>query len=310
MADKVDFDGLNHLIIIKTGITSIDVKSDMYSTWKEWSIINPQWSNAFYSFGGDPTTTGQTAPAYFFLTNGWKVYIQNTYVNIETNLYSDDGLSPFIINNGGVSNKTSDSPIIREDYTLLLSTIQNVDEKVTVISGLTIEMNQSVLYMTSGFTEILSGFTEINESISGMTDSINIMSEQVENMDNKLSYLSGTTYEMNQNVIIMTSGFTEINDSISGMTESLDVVSTLVSEMYLSIANMENEIKRILGLSQENFRIVNQSYGSDNLLDSATIKIYSNSSDCDSDINPLATYSMIALYDGSGRLINYKVSKN
>lgn len=177
------------------------------------------------------------------------------------------------------------------------------EDKINELTGLTYETNQSVLIMMSGFTEIYSGFTEINQAISGMTAS-------VDSLDEKVSYISGATYEMNQNVQIMTSGFTEINDSISGMTDSITVMSELVSDMYISVANMENDVKRILGLYQENFRITDHVYGSDNLLDSATIKIYNNSADCDADINPLATYGMIALYDAQGRLISYKVSKN
>jgi hypothetical protein len=138
-------------------------------------------------------------------------------------------------------------------------------------------------------TGITSAIDDVTVSISGMTNSVN-------SLDEKVSYISGTTYEMNENVIIMTDGFAQIEDSIS--------------EMTIQVTSLEGQVKRILGLSQENFRIMNHTYSASNNLDSATVKIFNNSSDCDNDTNPLATYSMIALYDSSGRLVDYKVTKN
>ena len=85
-------------------------------------------------------------------------------------------------------------------------------------------------------------------------------------------------------------------DVSSGQTQKLDTVS--------------DDVKRILGLTQENFRIKDHLYDSNNLLQSATISIYNSSVDCDNDINPLAEYSMTALYDAAGRLTSYKVIKN
>ena len=114
---KVTFDPENKLIIINPGVTSLDVGIDLYSDWKEWVLQydNAKWASAFRSIGGDPTSSTQNAPAYYFLTNGWKIYAEDVEVVIQLNLYSDDGLSPFIINNAAVTNRGSDVPIVKSE---------------------------------------------------------------------------------------------------------------------------------------------------------------------------------------------------
>ena len=114
---KVTFDPINKLININSGETSLDVGIDLYSDWKEWLLMddNAKWEAAFRTFGGDPTSEEQTAPAYFFLINGWKVLADQVEVVIQTNLYSDDGLSPFVVNNAAVTNRTSDAHIVKPE---------------------------------------------------------------------------------------------------------------------------------------------------------------------------------------------------
>lgn len=114
----VTFDGPNKKIIVNQGVTDIDVGPDLYSEWKRWVTIgtNSKYPQAFRTFGGDITSPGQSAPRYYFLMNGWRVVIDGQYVRVKTNLYSDDGQSPFILLNGGeVSNTISDSPTIFVD---------------------------------------------------------------------------------------------------------------------------------------------------------------------------------------------------
>lgn len=115
MANKVIFSGDTKLIIIKSGVTTIDVGIDLYSDWKEWVLEsnNSKWASAFRTTGGDPTSETQFSPAYYFLLNGWKVYAEDVEVVIQLNLYSDDGLSPFIIDNSAITNRGSDVPIVK-----------------------------------------------------------------------------------------------------------------------------------------------------------------------------------------------------
>lgn len=111
MAEKVTFDGPNKLIIIKTGVTDLSVKDDIYIPWKQWVIDEgSMYLSAFRSFGGDPTTLNQNAPSYYFLTNNWRVKAENVSITLHENLYSDDYSNPFIIINSSVLSKNSDIP--------------------------------------------------------------------------------------------------------------------------------------------------------------------------------------------------------
>lgn len=114
----VTFNGTARLIeVTNPADTSLDVQQDIYSAWKDWvqlSTTNGGFAPAFRVVGGDPTSDGQNAPIYFFLTNYWQVYINNgEQVNIELNLYSDNFPSPAIVAPGsGVSIKNSDASVV------------------------------------------------------------------------------------------------------------------------------------------------------------------------------------------------------
>jgi hypothetical protein len=97
---KVTFDGERRLIRVNDNITALNVKTDIYSDWKEWSLLeeNTKWQQAMRSVGGDPTTAGQTLGATFFLMNGWKMktWEGDHRLVVTGNLYTEDGSSAFI----------------------------------------------------------------------------------------------------------------------------------------------------------------------------------------------------------------------
>lgn len=113
------FDGTNRVITV-TLVDTVDV-ADMYSKWKEWAQTadNFFYFHAFRTFGGDATVTGQRAPAYFFLVNGWRVHIDGIDVTFSTNLYTDEGDEPVITFNGATATiKNSDAPIVTANGTI------------------------------------------------------------------------------------------------------------------------------------------------------------------------------------------------
>lgn len=116
MAAKVTFSGESKLIIVLSGVTEIDVQIDLYSAWKVWvtESDNSKYLQAFRTFGGDPTIAGQNAPRYFFLTNGWRIFIDNgEIVNVGLNLYTDEGTTAYIVGLGsGVSDRNSDAVVV------------------------------------------------------------------------------------------------------------------------------------------------------------------------------------------------------
>lgn len=76
--------------------------------------------------------------------------------------------------------------------------------------------------------------------------------------------------------------------------------------------DQDDRLKRIAGLSQENYRIFSPTYVTKNnqaCMTSAIIKIYPTASDCESDTNAIAEYNISATFDNQARMIGYKVKK-
>lgn len=102
---KVTFDGENRIIRVNEGVTELDIKSDIYSDWKEWVKAMPDnavWLPACRSVGGDPTVSGQTAGDIYFLINNWKLYIDLTKVKVTGVLFSDNFDSAYFDNSGTI----------------------------------------------------------------------------------------------------------------------------------------------------------------------------------------------------------------
>ena len=100
MSHKVTFDGVARTITINLGITSVDVKSDIYSGWKNFVATddNSKFLQALRTTGGDELPGARFIGAYFFLLNGWKlVPTSGTVGDIELdgNIFSDDGSNVF-----------------------------------------------------------------------------------------------------------------------------------------------------------------------------------------------------------------------
>lgn len=78
----------------------------------------------------------------------------------------------------------------------------------------------------------------------------------------------------------------------------------------VSMVDVGNFLRRVLGLVHENFVITGQNYDPNNNLLGATVKIYEDSSDAENDTNELATYTIEATYDSGGRLVDYKMLRD
>ena len=93
---KVVFDGRQRLAYVNSGVTSLDVKTDLYSDWKEWARLheNLRFFPAIRTIGGDATTGGQTAGDIYFMQNNWRLVIDLATTQITGALFSDDFDSP------------------------------------------------------------------------------------------------------------------------------------------------------------------------------------------------------------------------
>jgi hypothetical protein len=76
---KVVFDGATRVIYVNEGVTEVNVKTDLYSGWKEWVRFSQQGPNAsaflgaFSVVGGEDITNELSVGATFFLENGWRI---------------------------------------------------------------------------------------------------------------------------------------------------------------------------------------------------------------------------------------------
>lgn len=111
---KVTFDGENRRIIVNSGVTSLRVKEDIYSNWKEWASVrdNAKFLPAMRATGGDPVGSGQYSGDIYFTINDWKIVI-NEQVIVEGIVYDDTaGVNPFVLGPGaGVRNVVSNYAI-------------------------------------------------------------------------------------------------------------------------------------------------------------------------------------------------------
>ncbi len=81
------------------------------------------------------------------------------------------------------------------------------------------------------------------------------------------------------------------------------------TELNSNLIGVEDNITRILGLSQSNYRILNPTYDNKNNLLGGTIKIYPTATDVDNDTNAIESYQIQAEYNNKSRMTGYKVTK-
>lgn len=89
---KVTIDGLAKTITVDVGVTSIDIRVDVYTEWVNWmqlSADNQKWLLAMRYSGIDPIPGGESG-GIFFLRNGWKLIIDFTQTSVSGVLFSDD----------------------------------------------------------------------------------------------------------------------------------------------------------------------------------------------------------------------------
>ncbi len=120
------FDGDNKLINITDEEPEVNVQ-DLYSEWKDWARAqdNLKFEPAFRIVGGDPLPGEKKLGITYFLNSNWKIRPNesNHSLNINGNLYSEDGANPFIPTIGQFNVQ-----IIQQVSSLVDSTVQQLEE--------------------------------------------------------------------------------------------------------------------------------------------------------------------------------------
>lgn len=101
---KVTFDGINKLILVNEGETTLDIQKDVYGGWKEWLLQrdNIKYEKAITTLGGDPITESTFIGDTYFLENGWRIqpwssfngYILDVVGNIYTREAGENPVNP------------------------------------------------------------------------------------------------------------------------------------------------------------------------------------------------------------------------
>ena len=148
---KVAFDGRNKIIYVNEGVTDLDVKIDIYSAWKEWTLFSPEypvaigWKEAISAIGGEPLNDTLNVGSTFFLENNWRIQpfaSKDPYVlTVNGNIYTREaGGNPFLFAEGVSVNLTrsnlvdqlvANATVTEADY---LAIAQKVWEYSTLVS--------------------------------------------------------------------------------------------------------------------------------------------------------------------------------
>lgn len=174
---------------------------------------------------------------------------------------------------------------------------------ITIIKSNTAHFLVAVLIANDG--EFVSGL-DVDYEIRKISDDSLITSGTLSEITN--AYVSPVTIMSEGEYIV--SYFTPTG--YENGAEQLVVTQFSIDDIGTELELLMEKICRVLGLSQENFRIINRTYGifgSNKCLTSATTRIYENASDAQNDTNHIAEYQMTATYNSEGELTDYLVVK-
>jgi hypothetical protein len=179
---KCIFDGENRLIYFVPGELNISVKEDIYSNWKEWLQVrdNSKYLPALRTTGGDPVGGGLFAGDIYFMTNGWKVVIQEQ-VTVTGIIYDNDPTqSPFIVEaGGGLRNVVSNLAYAYNTSGVSVPTVTEIRQEMDNNSAKLASINTKVQTLQNGpsaatiadavRTELTPELTQIMLIESGLT---------------------------------------------------------------------------------------------------------------------------------------------
>lgn len=133
MAEKITFDTDNKLIICKTGVSELDIKTDLYSDakedWRSDTMLN-KFRFPFRVIGGDDTVPPEVAPLFAYLRHGWRLRPQEaTHALRLTNgtllVDEDPSIDPVISTQGDYNVMVRDVVPIRGTQIKIETTVED-----------------------------------------------------------------------------------------------------------------------------------------------------------------------------------------
>jgi hypothetical protein len=170
---KVSWDGYNKIIYVNEGVTTLDIKKDIYSAWKEWVLSSPEyptastWPEAISAIGGEPLNDTLNVGSTFFLENGWRIQplaSKTPYIlTVNGNIYTREaGGNPFLFAEGVSVNLTRSNIV---DQVVATSALSSVD-----LANIATEVwGTSTLSYTAG-SNVYGGLVKGIDSDLGVVD--------------------------------------------------------------------------------------------------------------------------------------------
>lgn len=202
---------------------------------------------------------------------------------------------------------TSGSFIIRGVGYIYLNDSTNTTFDVTGLMS-----TQTVTEVTSAsLSYIQTDIIYISESIGSVEASLPAESSaSIANIEIQTTYISESVGPLQTDVTYISESIGSIEASLpSDISSSIANTEAAVIDVSASMAAhrdaTEERIRYIIGLSQHNFRMTNQTYDSENHMLTATVNIYDNASDATNDVNVTKQWAVSASYDGDGNMTSY-----
>lgn len=123
------------------------------------------------------------------------------------------------------------------------------------------------------------------------------------NLDGKISDLPTAAENADAVWDEVSTGHTDAGKAGTQLWTDIDAILTDTG------TTLDTYIKRILGLSHENFTISAPTFNADGNLTAATITLYPTKADTNAGTNAIATYAIVATYDVDTNLATYKMTQ-
>ena len=219
MAVKVTFDTANRLIIVNFGITTLDIRVDLYSDAKEdWesgaldisAVRLNKFIFPFRVIGGDDTAPGEIAPLYAYLVGGWRIrpheadHVLNL-VNGAILVDEDTTFDPFV-------DTVSAYNVRVRMYVPVQGTILE-----SGTSGLTAPESQALLDIAADQVVIKADISTINTNIGTMTASLTSISSDISAMQGDLNDIEISITAIDADIVTINTNIGTIQTDISNL---------------------------------------------------------------------------------------------
>lgn len=249
---KVSFDPVQRVIRVNDGVTSLDIRTDIYSDWKEWSQLKDytgQAPPAIRTIGGDPTGDNQRAGDLYFLINNWKLVVDVNQVRLTGVLLSDDYETAYWRDPKGQNNRDDLLPLFPARVSSLVTTVEVTPEQdlsnldfsnanITVQSATAQEIRQEIDANSTQLAAILSDIGVIENKVDQTDNTVNNIETTVISTDNTVDSINTTVGVIDTNV-------NDIETLVTNVDNQISAVSNDVTEIQSNLMLINNDISTL-----------------------------------------------------------------